>query len=50
MSVQVDVLSTFQMDDGSYCRRFLETVRDSGNETEAPGIACKAADGGWVRL
>ena len=38
---------TYQLDDGSYCREFTQTVTIGGRTEEAYGTACRMPDGSW---
>jgi surface antigen len=39
--------TTYQKDDGTYCREFHQTVMIGGKEEQAYGTACRQPDGSW---
>ena len=39
--------ATYERDDGSYCREFIQTVTIGGRTEEAYGTACRQPDGSW---
>jgi surface antigen len=43
----IAVLATLRRSDGSYCRRFLETVRSNSASDSFEAVFCRTAAGEW---
>ncbi len=46
----ITLTRTYQKDDGTYCREFIQTIEASGLEETAYGTACRENTGIWTFL
>ena len=46
--VQITPVDTFKIDNGTYCRRYVQQISLSNNKDTFYGMACRESNGSWV--